>query len=99
VYEESHLREDSDHSGKVCTRNVIDTKKSCRIILSKRQRKSQRLDVSNAIKSSTRIDAAVGKCDVCSTDDHSIAANNSSSSTAGLHRLYNRPKLCHVNGK
>jgi hypothetical protein len=26
----------------------------------------QRLDVSNAIKSSTRIDAAVGKCDVCS---------------------------------
>jgi hypothetical protein len=59
----------------------------------------QRLDVSNAIKSSTRIDAAVGKCDVCSTDDHSTAANNSSSSTVGLHRLYNRPKLCHVNGK
>jgi hypothetical protein len=43
VYEESRLRKDgrkdSDHSGKVCTRNVIDTKKSCRIILSRRQKK------------------------------------------------------------
>jgi hypothetical protein len=39
VYEESRLRKDgrkdSDHSGKVCKRNVIDTKKSCRIILSR----------------------------------------------------------------
>jgi hypothetical protein len=59
----------------------------------------QRPDVSNAIKSSTRIDAVVGECDVCSTNDHSTAANNFSSSTVGFHRLYNRPKLCRVNVK
>jgi hypothetical protein len=45
-YEESRLRKDgrkdSDHSGKVCIRNVIDIKKSCRIILSRRQRKSSK---------------------------------------------------------
>jgi hypothetical protein len=43
VYEVSRLRKDGrkdlDHSGKVCTRNMIDTKTSCRIILSRRQRK------------------------------------------------------------
>jgi hypothetical protein len=33
---------DLDHSGKVCIRNVIDTKKSCRIIFSRRQRKSSK---------------------------------------------------------
>jgi hypothetical protein len=32
-------RKDSDHSGKVYTRNMIDTKKRCQIILSKRPRK------------------------------------------------------------
>jgi hypothetical protein len=45
-YEESCLRKDgrkdSDHSGKVCTRNVIDTKKRCQIILSRRPRKSSK---------------------------------------------------------
>jgi hypothetical protein len=46
VYEESHLRKDgrkdSDHNGKVCTRNVIDTRKRWRIILRRRPRKSSK---------------------------------------------------------
>jgi hypothetical protein len=32
----------TNHSGKVCTRNMIDTKKSCQIILSRRPRKSSK---------------------------------------------------------
>jgi hypothetical protein len=94
VYEASCLKKDGnkhlDHGGKVCTRNVIDTRKQCQIILRK----------SSMLLNPPLIDITIGECDVCSTDDHSSSTDAVDSSNSTIfHITSNSSKLYRVYGK